>query len=501
MPFWLASIGIIALVTRLDGFVSGSFDGQELFNRRAVEGSLAHMFAAVHHDLLYYAVLKATTVFAGLGPTGLRLPSLLFGMATVFLTFFASKRLLGRPYTGLFAAGLVALSFQQLTKSQTARSYSMYAVLVLAMMLLLWRAVQRPGNVKAWLAFTASAVMLTFSHITGWLYVGATLPAIIACSNRRVLRSWAVSILATVATFAGWGAILLPRYLSRLETAAHLRIPNLDSGRQLVQSYASLNGLPDFRHATLATLVISVSLLAVVAARVLRQPGAPSDAVAERTAIALIAGVALLPPALLVLLTALPLGITWEFHYVFPSQAAFVLLTALGVALLFRSPLAAVRPFATVAAPLLLLAQVVPIIQKAPSARRVPFSHMAHYLVEQRVEPSPNVYAASWYWIGAPLNFYLRVDGSPRDSVAELPMTPPTGSDLWLFYRLGSVRDSAAVSQLIRHGWATKGAVTFSRSGIDKMGVRLIHLRVLRAGHPTGVPADPAPGASRLSGG
>lgn len=81
------------------------------------------------HPPAYYLLMKGWTELFGNSEIGLRLPSVIFGTGTIYLTYLIGKKMFNKE-TGVFAALLISLNGLSIYYSQEARMYAMAAFLV-----------------------------------------------------------------------------------------------------------------------------------------------------------------------------------------------------------------------------------------------------------------------------------------------------------------------------------------------------------------------------------
>lgn len=127
---------------------------------------------------LYYTLLKFWAWLAGSGDFSVRLFSALASTATIPLVFLLG-RAFGRPAAGLAAALLFALMPMQVFYAQEVRTYALLPLLfatALLGLLRFTRAATAPDRAGGWQGlplFTASAVLLIYSHATSVFTVAA----------------------------------------------------------------------------------------------------------------------------------------------------------------------------------------------------------------------------------------------------------------------------------------------------------------------------------------
>ncbi len=142
----------------------------------------------------------------------IRLPSALFGVATVGVIFAVARRLFGRR-PALWAAGLVAVAPFHIWYSQEAR---MYALAGLFGWLAVWAALKAltGGSRWAWLGYLLAAALGLYTHsFTGFLLLALNLWVALAllrdASRRKNLAPWLAANLIVAALAVPWLAGML----------------------------------------------------------------------------------------------------------------------------------------------------------------------------------------------------------------------------------------------------------------------------------------------------
>jgi uncharacterized membrane protein len=138
-------------------------------------------------------------VFLELGDTDfmLRLPSALFGIASIPLLYLLAKRLAGER-AALFATALMAISPFHLWFSQEARMYAQLVFFVLLSSLALFEAVDR-GRAGWWILYTLAAIGGMYTHV----YMAFTLTAhglwVLAFERRGVVPIVLAGVVVAIA--------------------------------------------------------------------------------------------------------------------------------------------------------------------------------------------------------------------------------------------------------------------------------------------------------------
>lgn len=130
--------------------------------------------SALHdkHPPLYYLLVDAWTALAGTSETALRAPSLVFSLATIPVIYVLGRDLFDRS-AGLLAGLVFALSDFQILYAQEARMYAMVGFLAAAAALAHHRLNARGPSRGRLAAYLAAATLLVYTHVLGWLVVGA----------------------------------------------------------------------------------------------------------------------------------------------------------------------------------------------------------------------------------------------------------------------------------------------------------------------------------------
>lgn len=210
---WM-TLGLIALAALLRLF---ALDAESLW----FDETYSVAFAST--DLSWLSVLRAGGVpfaeknvynvflhfWLALGQTDfmIRLPSALFGVATVGVVFAVARRLFGhRP--ALWAAALVAVSPFHIWYSQEAR---MYALAGLFAWLAVWAAMRGFSSRRRWpwLVYLMSAALALYTHsFTGFLLLALNLwialTFLLDASRRRNLVPWLAANLILVGLAVPW---------------------------------------------------------------------------------------------------------------------------------------------------------------------------------------------------------------------------------------------------------------------------------------------------------
>ncbi len=115
------------------------------------------------HTFAYHLFLHAWIAVGGNGETWVRALSVVFSLAGVAFLWLAARRLFGVVEAHLSAL-LLAITAFFIQYQQEARPYAFALMLVCLSTWMFARAVQAPGNTKAWIAWGISAAAIAYSH-------------------------------------------------------------------------------------------------------------------------------------------------------------------------------------------------------------------------------------------------------------------------------------------------------------------------------------------------
>ena len=199
---------VVAAVVRLFRLGHQSLWTDEWFSYNLCRQSLDVIWAKAVEDAvhppLYYLLLHPIAERTA-SEVWLRLPSVVFGVAAVWLTYCLALDLTDRA-TALVATWLVALSSFQVYNSQETRMYAMLTCLGLAALWALWRGLNT-GRWQSWAAFSAFSALSLYTNYLG-VAIAVTALGAVATHWRRyrhALRSFSLSVAAVILLWLPWG--------------------------------------------------------------------------------------------------------------------------------------------------------------------------------------------------------------------------------------------------------------------------------------------------------
>lgn len=171
---------------------------------RPIRDILAFLRVADAHPIGYYALLAAWTHRVGTGLAWARLPSLVFGMTAVLLTWWIGRQMFSRA-AGVIAAALVTLNPFQIIASNEIRMYPMLECAALTSTWLLYLASRRARVLWMWAAYGASLAMAAYTSYYAFLLLPAH--ALWIARSRpscRPIAGLAIAAGVALALYAPW---------------------------------------------------------------------------------------------------------------------------------------------------------------------------------------------------------------------------------------------------------------------------------------------------------
>ncbi len=164
---WLAAILILAAALRIWG-LNGPLWYDELqtviTHLRYDWGDMVQSYSMNHHYLHNMAAKASMSIF-GDAPWAIRLPAMLFGLATLAAMWALARDVAGTTIAHVTTL-LLALSYHEIWFSQNARGYTGLALFSTLGMLLFLRGLKRPSR-GIWLGYGACLAAAVFTHLTG----------------------------------------------------------------------------------------------------------------------------------------------------------------------------------------------------------------------------------------------------------------------------------------------------------------------------------------------
>jgi|SRR5579859_1172703 len=194
---------ILALLLRLRHLGDGSLwfdEGASVqFATMPLRDWLRFLWHGEANMLPYYLLLRGW-LFFGHSEFMVRLPSALFGAATVPVVYMLLRRLSG-AFAGLMAAGLLAFHDFHVSYSQEARSYSLVVFMLCLSWLALTRLVESDSRRMRWM-YLITATLATYGHFFAGLVLISQWIAVYCFAPREAVHRLRKLSLMTAAMVA-----------------------------------------------------------------------------------------------------------------------------------------------------------------------------------------------------------------------------------------------------------------------------------------------------------
>ena len=438
-----------------------SVEGDELFSRRLALLPIQSTLDSARNDLVhppfYYLLLKAGTKIWGSSPLGIRVWSLLFGVATLPLVLALGNHLPGSHNAGVLAAAMIAGNEYHIFYSQEARSYSLYTFLVtlLALWVVAMTGERKPIRLSVGGFFLMA--LLLYTHYVAILYVFAIVIAILVCNvPRRTKISVALASVCAGVVFIPWIFAVTGVYRTKHGVGENLDWQGLPSLYDLKAIWASSIGIMEFRGATTLAFCVAAALSVVALGLLSRRQSLRNAPVVVALSLA-----AIVPPLILFILSMRPFNLPlFGLRHLLPSIVALCVLCCYGLenlAARFERYMGLI--FATGSSVLLMFTLVPTYAVIVHGPIRIPYEVVAK-AVRLQIGDERQVYTTWPYGIGAPVNYYCGTN-----CVQPLP-TEDTNlpEKIALLYRPEVLQEAKRFQDLLKDGFAV-GSNTYYTDG------------------------------------
>lgn len=143
----------------------------------------------------------------------MRLPSVFFGVLTIYVTYLIGKKLISRNL-GLVAALLISINPLHIYYSQEARMYSLACLAVAANILFLIKMVKRERVNFAFFIF--SNILVLASDYVAYFIFPAEFIFLILFKKGEFIKKWSIALATSLILFSWW----IPVFLSQLDVGA-----------------------------------------------------------------------------------------------------------------------------------------------------------------------------------------------------------------------------------------------------------------------------------------
>jgi mannosyltransferase len=214
-PRWLSTGGVLVVLLAISAFIRTRYIGGEFWSDEAIAvGVASHPLGAIPGILrhegstpLYYFVLHIWISVFGSGESATHALSLLLGLVTVPLGMWSGWSLAGRR-AGMLAAALFALSAFLTEYAQETQAYELVALIgLIATVSFLHAFVFRRRRFV--IPFAISLVLMLYTSFWAILFWGGAVIALVpiyraAHDRRGILRDAGASFAAAAVLFAPW---------------------------------------------------------------------------------------------------------------------------------------------------------------------------------------------------------------------------------------------------------------------------------------------------------
>lgn len=167
----LGAILVIAAVARIVGLDAGLWYDEIFTLTHYVRAPLAQLltdFSSLNNHMFYSLQAKAAVAMLGESAWTLRLPAMLFGLASLVLVWAIGRGPAGRV-PALFAVLLLAISYHHVWFSQNARGYTGLLFWTSLATLLLVEGLKRPGW-RIWTGYGLSVAAGMYTHLSAGFF-------------------------------------------------------------------------------------------------------------------------------------------------------------------------------------------------------------------------------------------------------------------------------------------------------------------------------------------
>lgn len=417
---------------RFAGLGRFSFDGDEIFSIRAVQGSWAHLFRMVVGDIshppLFYMLLK---LWLGLGPpseTWVRLLPAIFGALALLPLYGICRALRLRVADQMLVCGLFAVNGSLIYFSQHARMFSLLVATSVLSLYVLVRYLQTAAPGARWTAALIGVnIPLVYSHYWGWLVLLAEGVVLLLFRRDRLWRFLHAMIGVAIA-FLPWAIAVTIVILHRGSVASQIRWITEPGGKGVFWFLGDITGAPNFPHATLLGEGLFALPIVLLVARLMRDARFREEFE--------------IPPFAWLVLFILPIVVTllpgyvtsqsvWGERQLLIVFAPFYVLVGIAVA---RLPWP--RLVMAAQAVLLLWSTAAGLAMVTDPLQKLQWGALAQFILRDSPPgPAIPIYAAEKF-VSWPLSFYLdRIGGASGRLVLAADPNTIAGQRFWFVYR------------------------------------------------------------------
>lgn len=183
-------------------------------------GMITDYAEADFHPPLFFIIIWLWSKVFGISEIAVRIPSVIFGVLTVYIVYLIGKKLHSKTL-GLFSALLLAINPLHVYYSQEARMYSLAAMAVSLNIFLLIKLLK--GEKYKLIFLITSNILVFASDYVAYLIFPAQFIFLLFFKKREVIKKWFIAF--TIAILSG--ILWIPIFLKQLDvgTVASANLP------------------------------------------------------------------------------------------------------------------------------------------------------------------------------------------------------------------------------------------------------------------------------------
>jgi uncharacterized membrane protein len=173
-----------------------------LVAKMSIPDIFSKFLPADFHPPLYYLIIKIWTMVFGYSEISLRIPSIIFGLGTIYFIYLIGRKLFNEK-TGLIASALLATSGLAVYYSQEARMYALATFLVSCSIYFLLK--------KKWIIFSVSVALIGMTD-----YVSLFIIPVYFFFGRKHWKKVILSLIPFTSAFLLWSPFFFKQILAGL---------------------------------------------------------------------------------------------------------------------------------------------------------------------------------------------------------------------------------------------------------------------------------------------
>ncbi|HRC27944.1 MAG TPA: glycosyltransferase family 39 protein [Candidatus Saccharimonas sp.] len=307
------------------------------------------------HPPLYYWTLKLWTMLWGDGPIGLRSLSLVWLLLAICVLYVFVRNYFGRLAAALSVL-LLATSPMLVRYSEEARMYTMTVFIIVLATYVLLEAMKKPTKRK-WVVYGVLVGVGMLTHYmtiavwaTHWLWRAYEVrrTSLRASVSAFFSPDWRRSLYATLIVMSWWLPFLVWQLVNIQGGGFWIGPVSMDTLPNYISNLYSYYDHNQVYNWLMVTIVVTVAMLVYLSTRAYRQLNAE-----RKQAYRLVAGIALLPPIILLIGSLPPLRPSFVDRYVLVAVAFWSVWSAITYAVCLKKR--SIRQWPVVAALVLVL--------------------------------------------------------------------------------------------------------------------------------------------------